>query len=43
MIPLAIGEQWTVKHLFETVLLGTLGPARLHRAVEGAAAGRAPA
>lgn len=23
--PLAVGEQWTVKHLMETVLLGTLG------------------
>jgi glucose/mannose transport system substrate-binding protein len=25
MTPLALGEQWTVKHLMETVLLGTLG------------------
>ena len=24
--PLALGEQWTQLHLFETVLLGTLGP-----------------
>ena len=24
--PLALGEQWTALHLFETVLLGTLGP-----------------
>ncbi len=24
--PLAMGEQWTAMHLFETVLLGTLGP-----------------
>jgi glucose/mannose transport system substrate-binding protein len=24
--PLALGESWTVVHLFETVLLGTLGP-----------------
>lgn len=24
--PLALGETWTVVHLFETVLLGTLGP-----------------
>jgi len=24
--PLALGEQWTAMHLFETVLLGTLGP-----------------
>ncbi len=24
--PLAMGEQWTALHLFETVLLGTLGP-----------------
>ncbi|HXF98025.1 MAG TPA: extracellular solute-binding protein [Gaiellaceae bacterium] len=28
VIPLAVGEQWTQKHLFETVLLATLGPAR---------------
>ncbi len=28
VIPLAVGEQWTNKHLFETVLLATLGPAR---------------
>ena len=25
IIPLALGEQWTVMHLFETVLLGSLG------------------
>ncbi|MFH1523912.1 MAG: ABC transporter substrate-binding protein [Chloroflexota bacterium] len=25
VIPLAMGEQWTAMHLFETVLLGTLG------------------
>jgi glucose/mannose transport system substrate-binding protein len=25
-LPLALGEQWTVKHLFETVLLADLGP-----------------
>ena len=25
IIPLAMGEQWTAMHLFETVLLGTLG------------------
>ncbi len=25
-IPLALGEQWTAMHLFETVLLATLGP-----------------
>jgi len=24
--PLALGEQWTVMHLFETVLLGSMGP-----------------
>jgi glucose/mannose transport system substrate-binding protein len=28
VIPLAVGEQWTNKHLFETVLLSTVGPAR---------------
>jgi glucose/mannose transport system substrate-binding protein len=28
VIPLVVGEQWTNKHLFETVLLATLGPAR---------------
>lgn len=28
VIPLALGEQWTQKHLLETVLLGTLGQAR---------------
>ncbi|HSW36072.1 MAG TPA: ABC transporter substrate-binding protein [Candidatus Limnocylindrales bacterium] len=26
VIPLALGETWTVAHLFESVLLGTLGP-----------------
>jgi glucose/mannose transport system substrate-binding protein len=26
VIPLSLGENWTVVHLFETVLLGTLGP-----------------
>jgi glucose/mannose transport system substrate-binding protein len=26
VIPLALGEQWTVMHLFETILLSTLGP-----------------
>jgi glucose/mannose transport system substrate-binding protein len=25
IIPLALGEQWTAMHLFETILLGTLG------------------
>jgi glucose/mannose transport system substrate-binding protein len=25
--PLALGEQWTQKHLFETILISTLGPA----------------
>jgi glucose/mannose transport system substrate-binding protein len=28
VIPLVVGEQWTNKHLFETVLLSTLGPAK---------------
>ncbi|HAZ30195.1 TPA: ABC transporter substrate-binding protein [Candidatus Acetothermia bacterium] len=27
VVPLALGETWTVVHLFETVLLGALGPA----------------
>ena len=35
VIPLAVGEQWTNKHLFETVLLATLGPAQVRRALEG--------
>lgn len=26
VIPLAMGEQWTAMHLFETILLATLGP-----------------
>lgn len=26
IIPLSLGESWTVVHLFETVLLGSLGP-----------------
>jgi glucose/mannose transport system substrate-binding protein len=26
LIPLALGEQWTQKHLMETVMIGTLGP-----------------
>ena len=28
LIPLAMGEQWTAKHVFETVLLATVGTAR---------------
>jgi glucose/mannose transport system substrate-binding protein len=28
VIPLVVGEQWTNMHLFETVLLSTLGPAK---------------
>jgi glucose/mannose transport system substrate-binding protein len=27
LIPLALGEQWTQKHLLETIMIGTLGPA----------------
>jgi glucose/mannose transport system substrate-binding protein len=27
VIPLSLGEQWTQKHLFETILISTLGPA----------------
>jgi glucose/mannose transport system substrate-binding protein len=26
LIPLAMGEQWTAKHLLETVMIGSLGP-----------------
>src|ERR671933_1391620 len=26
--PLALGEQWTQKHLFETILISTLGPSK---------------
>jgi glucose/mannose transport system substrate-binding protein len=28
VIPLAMGEQWTAKHLLETVMISTIGPAR---------------
>jgi glucose/mannose transport system substrate-binding protein len=28
VIPLVVGEQWTNMHLFETILLSTVGPAR---------------
>jgi glucose/mannose transport system substrate-binding protein len=28
LIPLALGEQWTQKHLLETVMIATIGPAR---------------
>jgi glucose/mannose transport system substrate-binding protein len=28
VIPLALGEQWTQKHLLETVMIATIGPAR---------------
>ena len=28
MIPLSLGEQWTQKHLLETVMIATIGPAR---------------
>jgi glucose/mannose transport system substrate-binding protein len=28
VIPLAVGEQWTQKHLLETVMIATLGPGR---------------
>jgi glucose/mannose transport system substrate-binding protein len=27
VIPLSLGEQWTQKHLFETIMISTLGPA----------------
>ena len=35
VIPLVVGEQWTNKHLFETVLLATLGPAQVRGPLEG--------
>ena len=28
VIPLSLGEQWTQKHLLETVMIATIGPAR---------------
>ncbi len=33
--PLALGEQWTKMHLFETVLLGTLGPEKYNGLWDG--------
>ncbi|HNT55301.1 MAG TPA: ABC transporter substrate-binding protein [Anaerolineaceae bacterium] len=36
--PLALGEQWTAMHLFETVLLGTLGPDAYNGLWEGTTA-----
>ena len=33
--PLALGEQWTKMHLMETVLLGTLGPAKYNGLWDG--------
>ncbi len=35
VIPLAMGEQWTALHLFETVLLGTLGPEKYNGLWDG--------
>ena len=34
VIPLALGEQWTQKHLLETVMIATLGPTALGGALE---------
>lgn len=36
--PLALGEQWTSMHLFETVLLGTLGPEKYNGLWDGTTA-----
>ena len=36
--PLALGEQWTSMHLFETVLLGTLGPDKYNGLWDGTTA-----
>jgi len=36
--PLALGEQWTTMHLFETVLLGTLGPEKYNGLWDGTTA-----
>ena len=33
--PLAMGEQWTAMHLFETVLLGSLGPEKYNGLWDG--------
>ncbi len=35
IIPLAMGEQWTVMHLFETILLATLGPVKYNGLWDG--------
>lgn len=36
--PLALGEQWTSMHLFETVLLGTMGPEKYNGLWDGTTA-----
>jgi len=43
VIPLALGEQWTQKHLFETVLLGTVGTARYNALWRGGGNWSSPA
>ena len=35
MTPLALGEQWTAMHLFETILLGRLGPEKYNGLWDG--------
>jgi glucose/mannose transport system substrate-binding protein len=40
--PIAVGPQWTQKHLLETVLLGELGPDRYQRLFGGALAWTSP-
>ena len=42
VIPLSLGEQWTEKHLIETVMIATLGPQAGPRCGRRAATGRAP-
>jgi glucose/mannose transport system substrate-binding protein len=40
--PLALGEQWTAMHLFETVLLGTMGPEKYNGLWDGTTAWDGP-
>ena len=35
ILPLAMGEQWTAMHLFETVMLGSLGPEKYNGLWDG--------
>ena len=41
-VPLAVGPQWTQKHLLETVLLGELGPDRYENLFAGSLSWTAP-